>query len=116
MKQLTFETLVRVSTWNKMTYASVFTLDGYAKKNNLSEDHVAESIARGDEIVGTIYTGTTITNSETYYENEKQRGENAVVIENGETVSIDDVQYKVVVLPGQTNYPKYSDPIKFVKI
>jgi hypothetical protein len=113
-KILSYDQTVRLTAWDSMSYARVFTIEGYARKHG---DDVATSVARaieyGHELAATIQLGATLTTSRSFYERERVAAASAETLVPGEVVEIEGRRYEVVVVCGNERAPRNSDPIKF---
>jgi hypothetical protein len=59
--ELTYSTPIRAAAWADIFYATTFTTRGYAASIGRDPDElIAESKARGHELVGSIYTGAAL--------------------------------------------------------
>jgi hypothetical protein len=102
---LTFGSLVRLSGWTH-EYATLFTAEGYARK--CERDQVSS------ELPSAMYGGAMLCSDPGYYQSEKDKHSQAVVIEPGVTYEIEGKPYQVKITRGCENSPRYSDPFRFV--
>lgn len=110
MKTLSHGQLVYGELWGNFHSSKVFTIQGYAKETNRSEQEMLDrAIKNNHELVATINPGTVLTNSEGYYERENQLRQNSVPLNEGELIQAEGKIYKVK-LVGKN----YSDPIHFI--
>lgn len=108
MKALENGSLIKLASW-VFAYASVGTLEGYCPA------HAPAARAKGEPECWAIYAGSAITNSPAYYAAEKAKVASAVVVAEGEVVSIEGKPYAVKVVKGNAgSFPVNSDPIKFL--
>jgi hypothetical protein len=98
--------------------ATVFTVRDYAARHGKDPDAAeADAVARGHEIVATIYTGSTLLGDRAAAarQNAEMKAKRAAAIElkNGQWVAIEGRLYTVRVVRGNEAGPRNSDPIKF---
>ena len=109
MKTLSHNTLIRLPSWADMYYATVGTNHGFYRDRGWEPE--------GENSAWSTFAGSMLSNSPAYYDNEKKKAACAVTIEEGETVEIERIAYKVKVMPGNGGmFPKNSDPIHFEKV
>lgn len=106
---------IRLAAWASPSFATVFGIEGYALANNRDpQADRARAVERGHPVVGSIHTGSTLTDSRAFYERERERYAAAVVLEPGQIVEIEGARYRVEVVRGNDQFPRNSDPIRFV--
>lgn len=125
IKTLQYGQLIRLANWDGMTAAKFFTVEGYERANGASEEKVSEAVARTirlsatdatHTLVGSIYAGSCLTDDKGYYERRRAEIATAITIEDGETISAEGRTYRVKVMKGCGQSPRFSDPIHFTPL
>jgi hypothetical protein len=115
---LTHGELVRLASWSS-SYASVGSVEGYTASY---QGDVARALERaqanGHELAWTVNVGASlVADGGAYYARENARVAGATILEDGQRVLIEGRPYRVRVVPGNAGeFPKNSDPIKFVPL
>jgi hypothetical protein len=131
---LTAGTRIRLATWviDTATVGSVeaFSAQSHEEgvrcgfprslamtKSEAIQEGLERVISHGHELAWTVYAGSALVNDPSEYHRAKRaEHESALVVEDGILVEIEGRPYRIKVLPGQTQFPKYSDPIKFIPV
>ena len=114
IKVLEHDELVYVDKpgWGKFEAASIFSIEGYARKIKQDPREMLErERSRGHDIVSTSKSGHCIHSDPERYKIEEAKKDKAILIKEGETVSIENRLYKVKLMG-----VRYSDPIHFTRI
>ena len=104
-KTLTHNTDIKIAAWDDTVSAQVFTVAGYAAENGKNPaEYVARAESNGHDLVGCIYIGGALVGdrvlAQKMLDTDRRRHHAAVLIEDGEIVSIDGTLHKVRVIPG----------------
>jgi hypothetical protein len=106
--ELNHDDLIRISSWTS-SFATVGTLEGYCP------DHAAKQRDQGCPEVWSGYTGSCISSSPSFYEKHRAEVASAIVIEDGDLVTVEGSFYRVFVIEGSGGeFPRNSDPVHFV--
>jgi hypothetical protein len=114
---LTYGQPIRLAGWHPHTYATTFTVEGYAiatGHNPAAERERALSL--GHAIAGSVYIGEVLTTSRSFYAQKEAIAATAITLDAGQTVEIEGRLYTVRIVPGNTKAPRISDPIAFLPI
>lgn len=97
---------VKLASWGS-SYAVMHTDRGYMAENGKHQDNIGDVVA--------IYTGSTITNSQAFYDKQDEVYKSAVVLTDGETVTVEGMAFRVKVMPRNGGaFPTNNDPIHFI--
>lgn len=108
---------VRLPEWLSGSYATVGSVEGYAKQNGKDPAKaLAKAQGFGHEIVWAIHAGTALVNDGgACHRRDATRWELAEVLTEGRRVEIEGRPYVVTVDPRQRgkSFPQFSNPISF---
>jgi len=107
-KTLNHDSLVRLPDWNAT--AKVGTLNGFCP------DFAETARERGNPEAWTVFAGHVISADPGHYERIRANNAAATVIDDGEVVTIEGRNYRVLVNKGNHAGPRNSDPIQFVPV
>lgn len=115
---LTYEQPIRLASWTSPSYATVFSVEGYARKSGADpEKWVAMELSRGRGLAASIAKSAAIVGGEygqQYYAQERAKAGSAVTLAEGDLVRIEGRVYRTKVAWGNDGTsPKNSDPIHF---
>ena len=119
MLTLTHGDLIRAGSWAGSDYAETFTIEGYATKSGMdAATMVANSKANGHELASSIYAGSSLIGDRAAAKAAAARDmanrNAAIVINNGDRVTIEGRKYTVKIDRRNETSPRVSDPIHFV--
>jgi hypothetical protein len=112
---------IRAAGWNDISFATVFTMEGYAAKHGSDvAASVARALSNGHELAGSIYTGATLysNRAEGARANREARAivAAAVTLATGDLAEIEGREYMVHLVRGNEAGPVNSDPFKFLPV
>lgn len=109
--ELQYGEWVNIQGWNYLDASTVFSVEGYARKNGKDPAaQFARAVELGHDVVGTIKTGTVIHNyGAARYELEDAPKKAAKILVAGQRVIIEGREYTVKPIGA-----RYSDPIHFI--
>ena len=119
-------TLFRLENWSQV--ASLSTLTGLYfgrwSRGDKKEDakHVAETRKKiaagvpGFSEAFVTFAGTVICAYDWHHKREKERLASAKVVKDGEVVKIEKKKYRIKVMPGNSDWPRNSDPIHLIPV
>ena len=118
---LSYEQPIRLASWMECCYATVFSVEGYARKSGADPDKwVALELSRGRGLASSIAPSKAIVGGEygrQYYAQERAKAASAVTIAEGDLVRIEGRVYRTKVAHGNGgDAPRNSDPIHFVLV
>lgn len=118
---LTYEQPIRLASWAEPFYATVFSVEGYARKSGADpEKWVAMELSRGRGLAASIAPSKAIVGGECgrqYYARERAKAASAVTLAEGDLVRIEGRVYRAKVARGNDgDAPRNSDPIHFVLV
>jgi hypothetical protein len=119
MITLTHGTPIRAGSWTGSDYAETFTTEGYAAKSGIDAAKlVANSQANGHDLAGSIYAGSSLLGdraaAKAAAERDLANRNAAVIINNGDRVTIEGREYTVKIDRRNEASPRVSDPIRFI--
>lgn len=112
--KLAYDQTVRMQGWSRSCYATVFSVEGYARKNHMDPvASLASALERGHAIADFIYIGGALVHdpSGAYQAQEEMRRHSAVVLQEGALVEIESRLYRVKSRKGNAGpFPGLGNP------